>query len=153
MFAGIALGCDCIDRNLESFFGQPCRKGKNQPHNSEDCWPQPAHAPVVMNMLSGAHVCGRRGGPSFDKVVRNQDLATGGSCPAGYQHCGQRTTPTPEHTLCLPAANVTAGECPIVDVQSIGSSQASQFRSRGYTVVSGAGLTLAYSKEPTALPI
>jgi hypothetical protein len=48
---------------------------------------------------------------------------------------------------------VTAGLCPIIDVSFIGSTQAAAKRNQGYTVVSAGNITLAYSKEPTGLPV
>jgi hypothetical protein len=78
----------------------------------------------------------------------------GGSCKTGYTHCGTRITPTPENTLCLPEADVIAGLCPIVEVSFIASGQpADDKRRQGYTVVSAGNVTIAYSKEPTALPV
>jgi hypothetical protein len=62
-------------------------------------------------------------------------------------------TPTPENTLCLPVTNVTDGLCPIIDVSFIESSQSDGMRNQGYTIVSAGNVTLAFSKEPTGLPI
>ena len=80
LWKGATILCDCIQREQDhkAFPNTHCLKGKNQPHNGDDCWEQPPMPPVVQASIHGVRVCGKRGGSSFLNAVRNSNTVTGG---------------------------------------------------------------------------
>ena len=67
-----------------------CQRGKNAPHNSEDCHDIGALAPIVMNRFKGVRYCAKRGSESLVDMMRPIAVNTttsGFACPDGYLAC------------------------------------------------------------------
>ena len=48
LWLGATIICDCLDRDDHlAFRDTHCLRGKNAPHNGDDCWEQNPMAPVV----------------------------------------------------------------------------------------------------------
>ena len=102
-----------------------CDRGKNRPHNSEDCHDVAASSPIVMNRLNQFRICGKRGGKSFFEMVRpiKVQQEEGGSerpyeCPEGYRACNDEwlddfPTDGQDYVVCIENGASFEENCPI----------------------------------------
>ena len=88
--------CDCLEREGDRLYDLTgmCRRGKNAPHNSEDCLDVGPLAPIVQNKINGWRYCGRRSLKTFSEMIRpvkndDPDSDQKYKCPSGYKACNE----------------------------------------------------------------
>ena len=69
---GTRAMCDCLERagDREYYLDMTCQRGKNAPHNSEDCIDVAGAAPIVIDKFNGVRVCGLRADYNYRNIQR-----------------------------------------------------------------------------------
>lgn len=135
MWLGTRGMCDCFERAGDRSYeiDTLCRRGKNQPHNSPDCYDVGSLSPAVQNRIKSMRYCGKRHDLAFKDMVRPVQVAESGdllttnkyACPKGYEPCNQAffSEPTPsgidghDYVICYPEDQTKQLYCPITSVK------------------------------------
>jgi hypothetical protein len=115
-----------------------------------DCTPIEGFGAIVNTKFYNLHICGRRGGKSFNEVQRPDIVSK--KCPEGTVSCSSTTSI--QTTLCYPASEI-ATSCPIVFIKFVSPTLLPAYQNNAeYTIQPFSSMYFVTTKtQADSLPI
>ena len=135
--------CDCLERagNRDYFLNKLCSRksdnrafsqtwgslkevgitANNNAQESEDCFNVAASPPQIINRFDGLVICGKRGGYTFENMVRPKDIFNGKyNCPRRHTPCNDNffdvSSSGKDYVVCIPEGVEKETVCPITSI-------------------------------------
>lgn len=136
--------CDCLERpgDRDYFLNKLCARKNNADHSfestwgslkevtitsssnaqtSEECFNVAGTPPQIMNRFDGLVICGKRGGYSFENMVRPTNVINGKHyCPPRHTACNDDffdvSSSGKDYVVCIPEGEEKETVCPITSI-------------------------------------